>query len=204
MTDKINGGVKAGEFLTGNMDFFTIVTVVPMAQTNVTTPVADLGDIQNLYSSWQPVTVQDGTGAFVTYSTQASYQDAFNKQANLDTLVRTFALRANPVAVSVSSATVSNPSATTYTGYLNGTAFGNTFTSSASVTTVKLATEKTGLWNVTNATTENNEVGYQLLSAINGVSVADLATPVLPAPVFVTSSTATTDRNTLAVRSLSL
>ena len=39
MTDKVNGGVYAGEFLTGNMDFFSFATLVPVGQTNVDTPV---------------------------------------------------------------------------------------------------------------------------------------------------------------------
>ena len=30
--DKVNGGVHAGEFLTGKMDFYTVKTVVPMAR----------------------------------------------------------------------------------------------------------------------------------------------------------------------------
>jgi hypothetical protein len=201
MTDKVNGGVQAGEFLTGNMDFFAIATLVPMAQTNVTTPVADLYTQQG-YTTWQNVTVVNGAGTPVTYSTQASYEDALAKQANLNLLLQVFAQRVNPVAISVSAATVADPSAANYAGYLNGTAFGSSYGSSATVTTVKIATEKTGYWNVSTAA-ESNELGYQLLTALNGVAVQDLATPVLATTEFDTGS-ASNDRNTIAIRALVL
>ena len=208
MTDKVNGGVGAGEFLTGNMDFFTIATLVPMAQTNVETPVSDLY-VQQGYTTWQPVTVVNGAGTAVTYSTQASYQDAFNQQANLDLLLQLFAINVNPVAISISSQTVANPSITTlFTGYLNGTVFGTDYTSSATVTTVKIATEKTGYWNVSTAA-QSNETGYQLLTTLQGIPVVDLATPVLSGTAeFNTNAngtgTGTAKRNTIAVRALVL
>lgn len=207
MTDKVNGGVQAGEFLTGNMDFFAIATLVPMAQTNVTTPVADLSGIQNLYTTWQPVTVINGAGTAVTYSTQADYEDALVKQANLNLVLQLFATRVNPVAISISAATDSNPSTTTYAGYLNGTTFGDDYSSSKTVTTIKIATEKTGYWNVSTAA-ESNDLGYQLLTLMNGIAVQDLATPVLSAAVFNTQAdgtgTGTDERNTIAVRALVL
>ena len=208
MTDKVNGGVQAGEFLTGNMDFFSIATLVPMEQTNVNTPVADLSGIQNLYTTWQPVTVINGAGVAVTYSTEADYQDAFNKQANLNALLRAFAIRVNPVMVSVSATTIANPYTTTaFAGYLNGSVFGSDYTSSSTVTIVKVATEKTGYWNVSTEA-ESNELGYQLLTVVNGVPAADLASPVLTDAVFNTNAagvgTGTAKRNTIAVRALVL
>lgn len=207
MTDKVNGGVGAGEFLTGNMDFFAIATLVPMAQTNVETPVADLYTQQG-YTTWQNVTVVNGAGVAITYTSQTDYQDAFNKQANLNMLLQIFALNVNPVAISISSQTVANPSTTTaFAGYLNGTTFGDDYTTSMTVTTVKVATEKTGYWNVSTEP-ESNTLGYQLLTALNDVPVADLATPVLSAAVFNTQAdgtgTGTDERNTIAVRALVL
>ena len=202
--DQVNGNSRAGEFLTGNMDFFTVDTLVPMAQTNVTTPVALLYTQQG-YSTWQAVTVIDGAGTSQTYSTQDDYQDAYNKQANLDLLVRLFAQRANPVAISVNAATDGNPSTTTYTGFAASTHFGSNYSSSMTVTTVKFATEKTSLWLATAATdsaTPNTD-GYQLLAALNGITVADLATPVLAGGA-VFNTTSSTYRNTLAVRALYL
>ena len=197
--DKVNGGVHAGEFLTGKMDFYTVKTVVPMAQTNVTTPVAYLYTQQG-YTTWQPVTVIDGSGNPVTYSTQASYENALKKQNNLNLLIQLFATRANPVAISVSSVN-ENPNSSTYTGFLNATNLGSNFNGTYSVTTVKLATEKTLLWNVSSAM-ESNELGYQFLDAIDGIAVQDLSTPV-GVSMFVVSGSDNA-RNTIAVRSTSL
>jgi hypothetical protein len=207
MTDKVNGNIQAGEFLTGNMDFFSIATIVPMAQTNVDTPVADLYTQQG-YTTWQPVTVVDGSGTAVTYSTQASYEDALKKQNNLNMLLQIFALNINPVAISLSTVTAANPSTTTaFAGYLNGTTFGDNYTSSTTVTIVKVATEKTGYWNVSTAA-ESNTLGYQLLTALQDVPVEDLATPVIAPDVFNTQAdgtgTGTTERNTIAIRALVL
>jgi hypothetical protein len=206
MADKVNGGAQAGEFLTGNMDFFTIVTLVPMAQTNVTTPVDQLY-VQQGYTTWQPVTVINGAGTAVTYSTQASYQDALVQQNNFTLLLQLFAQRVNPVMVSITGATVGNPAATTYTGYLNGTALGSNYSSSATVTTIKLATEKTGYWNVSTAA-ESNDLGYQLLASLNGIAVEDTAAGVIAPNTFNTQAngvgTGTTERNTLAIRALVL
>lgn len=202
MTDKVNGGVQAGEFLTGDMNFFSIATLVPVAQTNVTTPVADLYTQQG-YSTWQPVVVVDGSGTAVTYSTQATYTDALAKQNNLNLFLQIFATRANPVAISLSTLTAANPSTTTsFAGFSNAVNFGGNYTSSATVTTIKIATEKFGLWNVS-ATAESNANGYQLLTALEGLTVTDLATPVLTGTVIVTGS-GSADRNTIALRSLVL
>ena len=206
--DQVNGNSRAGEFLTGNMDFFTVATLVPMAQTNVTTPVALLYTQQG-YSTWQAVTVIDGAGTSQTYSTQADYQDAYNKQANMDLLIRLFATRANIVMISVSAASDSNPASTTYTGYLNSTHFGSAYSSTKTVTTVKFATEKSGLWNVSSAT-DSNDNGYQFLTALDGIAIADTATPTLNHSGAVTFISATSNgdystyRNTIAVRALVL
>jgi hypothetical protein len=169
MTNKVNGGVKGGEFLTGKMDFFTIRTLVPVAQTNVTTPVADLYQISS--SVWSPVTVVDGSGAAVTYATQADYVVALEKQANLDTFLKVFGTRANPVAVSISAETVANPSAA---------GFGSDYDTSMSVAAINIATEKSGLWfagsqgNFGSVAEDTNASGYQLASALDGVAINDV------------------------------
>jgi hypothetical protein len=204
VNDKVNGNSKAGEFLTGNMDFFSVATLVPMAQTNVTTPVALLYTQQG-YSTWQSVTVVDGAGTAQTYSNQSDYQDALNLQANLDLLIRLFAQRANPVAISVSSVSDSDPATTSYAGFAASTHFGSHYTSTMTVTTVKFATEKTSLWLATAAadSATPNADGYQLLAALDGIAIADLDSPVLAGgAVFNTSNS--TYRNTLAVRALYL
>jgi hypothetical protein len=169
MTNKVNGGVKGGEFLTGKMDFFTIQTLVPVAQTNVTTPVADLYQISS--SVWSPVTVVDGSGADVTYATQADYEAALKKQMNFDTFLKVFATRANPVAVSITAETVADPS---------DAGFGGDYDSSMTVSSINIATEKSGLWfagsqgNFGGVAEGTNASGYQLASALDGVSISDV------------------------------
>ena len=157
MTDKVHGGVRGGEFLTGKMDFFTIDTLVSLDQTNVDTPSADLYQISA--NVWTPVTVVDGHGVSNTYSSKANYDAAYNKQAKLNAVLNTFAIRANPVMVSISVANVGNPH--------TALGFGSDFNSAADVATIHIATEKSGLWLVNAA--ETNEGGYGLDMALDGV-----------------------------------
>jgi hypothetical protein len=193
--NRVNGGTLGGNFLTGSMDFFTVATLVPCFQTNVDTPI-NLLYTQQGYSTWQPVTVVDGTGTAQTYSTAADYQDAFTKQANLDLLTSLFAQNVNPVAISVNYATSSNPSAINLQGTQFNVAtnysYSNDFTnygSSKTVYYVKFITEKTGYWYVSGSTVDSaswdsNTTGYQFLDTLNaaagaGVAVYDLQSPVL-------------------------
>ena len=118
----------------------------------------------------------------------------------MNLLIQLFATRANPVAISVSSVN-ENPNSSTYSGYLNATNLGSDFNGTYTVTTVKLATEKTLLWNVSSAM-ESNELGYQFLDAIDGIAVQDLSTPV-GVSMFVVSGSDNA-RNVIAVRSTSL
>jgi hypothetical protein len=184
MTDRVNGRTGVGEFLTGNMDFFTVATIVPVAQTNVTTPPQDLYN-NNGSSTWQSVTIVDGAGTSQTYATQSTYIDAYVKQQNLDTLVKSFAGRANPVAVNVVNVTVTSSNATV-TAINSGlfsfsnlnvatTKFG-TATYATQVNFIRIATEKTSAWLVDTATADGNATGYQLLgtNGLEGVTVYDL------------------------------
>lgn len=188
MTDQVNGNARAGEFLTGDMNFFSVATIVPVAQTNVRTPVVDLPgwQVYATLGTWTDVTVVDGSGTAVTYSTLNAYLDAFYKQANLDVLLRTFALRGNPVVVSlktlpssINGATI-NANTSVYfgqAGYANltgtngGDNFGTDYTTGKTITIVGIATEKNGLW--TAGAAETNASGYALLSALDGVSCFD-------------------------------
>lgn len=185
MTNKVHGGVHGGEFLTGKMDFFTITTVVPMDQTNVTTPVADLYPITNVWSS---VTIVDAHGVANTYASEAAYVDAFKKQKNLNTLLNVFGLRANPVALSV---VVENKTVSGLGGDYNG----NTM----KVATINIATEKTGVWyadgqgNFGTAADETNAFGFMLAAALQGVAVEDLASGVIDPNAFETVDTDSTN-----------
>jgi hypothetical protein len=190
---RVNGGVLGGNFLTGSMDFFTVATLVPCFQTNVDTPI-NLLYTQQGYSTWQPVTVVDGTGTAQTYSTAAQYQDAYTKQANLNLLTSLFGQNVNPVAISVNYASqnVSSLSLTatqlnTTTNYSYSATFG--YSGTQTVYYVKFITEKTGYWYVNGSTVDSaswdsNTSGYQFLDALNaatmaGVNVYDLQSPVL-------------------------
>jgi hypothetical protein len=186
MTDRVNGGVFAGEFLTGNMNFFSFATVVPVGQTNVTTPVEDLSTYQvyETLGTWTPVSVTNAFGGSTTYSTIDTYLDAFYQQVNLDNLIEVFANRANPVAISVKTFPTSVNGATinpnlsvifSQMGYQNaiGTSlFGNTYTTGTAVYIVNMATEKSLLWtagtvngNYSGTPANNtNENGYNILS----------------------------------------
>jgi phytoene dehydrogenase-like protein len=119
MVAKLRGGVRAGEKLTGNMDFFVIKTLVPMAE----------GDVDT---------------------------DATTGADNLERLTQVFEMRSQPVLISTSSETVANPA---------GAGFGSSFTSSATVYTIKFANEHTGQWV---ATTGGNN---SLVDALHGLAM---------------------------------
>lgn len=191
MTDRVNGSTFAGEFLTGNMDFFTLLTIVPVGQTNVVTPVVDLPSYQTFASTgvWTTVTVTDSTGTATSYATLNAYLDAFYKQLNLDNLIRTFAGRANPVAISVNSlsgnipgtATPINANTSTLWAYYNlynniaspTQVFGSDYTTGKTFYSIHVATEKTLFWtagtnsnySTTTASNNTNAEGYNLLAS---------------------------------------
>jgi len=220
INDQVNGGGHAGEFLTGNMDFYTIATIVPVAQTNVTTPVNFLYTQQG-YSTWQPVTVTaivNGVPTPVTYSNQSDYQDALIKQQNLDLLTRLFAQRANPVAISVTAVSTSGPASLGLSNYSYSGNFGSAYSGTSTVNYVRFATEKSGteyltngatvggLWLVsgTTAGADTNDVGYQLLDALQGVTIQDLASPALQNSYTTFETLNSTNRNTIASKGLFL
>ena len=187
MNERVNGSAFAGEFLTGSMDLFTLLTIVPVAQTNVVTTVVDLPSYQTFASTgvWTTVSVTDSTGTATSYATLNAYLDAFYKQLNLDNLVRTFAGRANPVAISVNSlsgdipgtSTAINGYTSTLWAYYNiatpTQVFGSAYTTGKTFYSVHVATEKTLSWtagtnsNYSTATASDNTnaQGYKLLAS---------------------------------------
>lgn len=182
----VNGGSRGGEFLTGDLNFVTLKTVVPCYPTNVTAPLAQALKARNWTSlaASRAITVVDGNGASVTYDSDAEYVSAYNKQANLTTLLNVFATRANPVIVNVSAAVVNDPSAQTlFTGGVLANSVGATYNGNpAGVYTISITTERNPAWLVDSSTTESNTNGYQLLNAIDGVPVLNTtaATPAGP------------------------
>ena len=211
MVTQVNGTVRAGEFITSNLDFFTIVTVVPCFPTQVKAPLSTVLAALNatLLSATKSVTVNG-----VTYTTNAAYTDALAKQSNLDALLSVFSTRANPVIVNAYViAGVTNSGAVAFAGYKEGTSLGSDYdTETRDLYTVKLVSEKAGSWYVglqgnykqadgVTAITANdtNLNGYQFLTALNGTPITDIAADVvLNATTFVTTAGATL--NTIAVR----
>lgn len=184
----VNEGARGGEFLTGDLSYFTIKTVVPCYPTNVKAPLADALKARNWTSlaGARPITVVDGNGDSVTYDSDAEYTSAYNKQQNLDTLMAVFATVANPVVVNVSAAISSDPSATyaAFPAAAVGVAdneFGITYnTAYTAIYTINIVTEKYRSWLVSGVGAGSNASGYQLLAALDGVTVLN-TTAVTPA-----------------------
>lgn len=207
----VNAGVRAGEFLTSDLDFFTFVTAVPVFQTNVFTPLAQALKARNWtsLSGARTITIVDGTNTEVTYSSDATYTDAYKKQQNLNTFLQVWSTRANPVVVNVYTQSATDRDGVTFTGYSDGTTFGTDYTGAGTIYTIKLMSEKSGAWYVGSqgnfsVTADNtNQYGYQFLAAINGVSIQDLDTPVTTSGTFQTDNDGN-GRNLLGVRDADL
>jgi hypothetical protein len=216
MTVQVNGSTLPGEFLTGGLDFFTIVTVVPCFPTNVKAPLLAVKQALNISTSTNISTVGgydvvDATGALVNYANDADYEDALAKQANLDTLLQVWATRANPVVVNAYSQAGTDVDSYTFTGFSDATAFGSDYNGdNIPVYTIKLVSEKAGAWYVGSqgnfgTTADNtNTYGYQFLAALNGIPATDLATPVIATAAQFTTGSGSNARNTLGVRDADL
>ena len=217
MTVQVNGSTLPGEFLTSGLDFFTIVTVVPCFPTNVKAPLDSVKQALNISTSTNISTVGgydvvDATGALVNYANDADYEDALAKQANLDTLLQVWAIRANPVVVNAYVIEgVANVGAVTFAGYSTATDLGSGYNAlTRDLYTIKLVSERAGAWYVGSqgnyGTTANdtNTYGYQFLTALNGIPCTDLDTPVvIGSDTFITAGDAT-NLNTIAVRDADL
>jgi hypothetical protein len=230
MTDKVNGGAGVGDFLTGQLDYYTIATIVPVLQTNVDTPIQDLPGYQTLATTgqWSNVTVVNGLGTAVTYTTQASYLDALAQQTNLTNLIQTFSERANPVAINVSNIAAGTGNVTSADStilsalgqFVNISAFTTNFGSATTATNINIIgviTERTGLWDVNvNGVPDSNATGYQLLglNGLQGTVAFDVTNNVLQGDTITTvtdgfyaytqnvnvfDSTSATEYNTIAV-----
>ena len=203
MVTQVNGSSRAGEFLTGSLDYFTILTMVPCFPTQVKAPLNDVLRALNAttLSASKSVTV-----AGVTYITDATYTDALAKQSNLDTLINVFSTRANPVVVNAYVVSTTTAGTRPYVGYSVDTTFGSDYDAvTQDLYTVKLVSEKSGSWfvgaqgNFSTTADNTNQYGYLFLTALNGTPITDIAADaVLNATTFVTTTGATL--NTIAVR----
>jgi hypothetical protein len=197
----VNAGARGGEFLTGNLSYFTIKTIVPCYPTNVKTPLADALKARNFTSlaASRTITIEDGNGAVVAYDDNAEYTSAYNKQQNLNTLLNVFATRANPVVVNVTATT--NANADTFTAFAANGVTADTFGSDYGavegrlygIYTISIVTEKAGQWNVTSAAAGSNDAGYQFLNVLGTNIPALNTTATTPAGTLVNNTPTTQD-----------
>lgn len=195
---KANGTVAGGEFLTGNLNFITVFSMVPMAATGVRLPLAAVKQILGIAA------FAGETWNGVVYVNDTAYTDALAKQANLDLLTSVFGTRANPVVVSVSEVALADGDAVgLHTGASNGATFGSSYNGAQTEYVVKFVTEKSPAWRVsgTGADAQSNTDGYQLLAALEGLAVTDIGAGVIAGTKAFTTGAANNDRNTLAILS---
>lgn len=189
MTTKVNGFVSLGEFLTGNIDFFIITTLVPCDSNGVSKPIELLKRELNLKQT-DNISVIGGVTIFgTTYSNDNDYVDAFNKQQNLDNFIKFVEQRAQAIMLNVTTdGAVGDVSAEIPVGG-HAADFGSVYSGNpGTVYIIKFATEHEGAWDQTSLPTE-----------LDGREVLDLTTPVISDPnVFDTSSV--TLRNTIVLR----
>lgn len=192
MTDQVNGNYQAGSFLSGQPQWWAFATVAPVSQTNVDTPVVDLPGYQTYATlgTWTNVTVTNGAGTAITYSSLNTYLNAFYAKQNMNLIVNTFAARGNPVQVGASyfssksingSTVVGNSAYWSDAGYTNNISvptaiFGSNYAASTNFTIVTISTEKNNEWELNGyynygtgavaTTPDNTNVnGYNILSS---------------------------------------
>lgn len=202
MTNAVNQASRGGSFLTGAPRWFSIATLVTVAETNVKTPVIDLPGYQTwaTLGIWTPVTIIDAYGDSYTYNNIDDYEYDFYAQRNLDLIIRAVSARANPTQISVKvlpgsiNGSSINPNSSSYfaeAGYWNtngGTLMGNNYDGTGcTVSIIDLAFEKTIAWGAegysnylttnlsddTGRPRENNDTGYALDKALNGTKIYD-------------------------------
>ncbi len=146
MTVKVHNIVAPGEFLTGNIDFFTITTIVPCDNTNVSMPLARLKS--DLRIDPADISTVGGFVVFgVIYADDAAYSFGFDKQNNLNSLLQVVSQKATPIMIN--SVDLGNqidvddaiPASST------NAAFGSSYSGNAGIVySIKFATEHEDVW----------------------------------------------------------
>ena len=189
MTVKINGFANIGEFLTGNIDFFTITTIVPCIATQVSMPLVELKKDLGILPA-DDISVAGGVTLFgTTYSNDAEYADAYAKQTNLNTIIKVVERRAQAIMLNaVYEGTVGNVSSNIPAGG-HVADFGTSYSGlGGDLYTVKFATEHEGAWTETS-----------LADDLDGAAANDIDTPVITDPnVFDTDDA--TNLNTIILK----
>lgn len=148
MTTKVNGYATNGEFLTGNIDFFTIMTLVPCDNTLVTKPISVLKKELRILETEDISTVGGVTIFGVLYADDAEYNIAYDKQYNLNALVKLVETRAQPIMLNAQDlgffANVSD-SVTSLGGHAPD--YGTTYSGQpGTVYSIKFAVEHESVW----------------------------------------------------------
>lgn len=146
MTVKVHNVVAPGEFLTGNIDFFTITTIVPCDNTDVSMPLTRLKSDLRIGSD-DISTVGGFVVTGITYADDAAYSFGFDKQANLNSLLQVVSQKAAPIMInSVDLGSQTDVDDAIPTGSTNA-AFGSSYSGNAGIVySIKFATEHEDVW----------------------------------------------------------
>ena len=189
MTVKVNGSTNLGEWITGNIDFFTITTLVPCDSNGVSKPL-DIVKQDLAVKQVDNISTVGGVTIFGTlYANDDSYSDAFNKQSNLDTFIKCVEQRAQAVMLNVIDEGAFGDVSLGIPAGGHAADFGSVYAGNAgTLYTIKFATEHEGAWDESSFADE-----------LDTRPILDLTTPVVSNPdVFDTTSS--TLLNTIILR----
>ena len=146
MTVKVHNIVAPGEFLTGNIDFFTITTLVPCDNTDVSMPLSRLKSDLRI----GPANISTVGGFIVSgidYANDAAYSFGFDKQSNLNSLLQVVSQKATPIMInSVDLGNQTDVDDAIPAGSTNA-AFGSSYSGNAGIVySIKFATEHEDVW----------------------------------------------------------
>lgn len=176
MTVKVNGFANIGEFLTGNIDFFTITTIVPCVATQVSKPIAELKKDLNIADVDDISSVGGVTLFGVTYNNDNEYSDAYAKQYNLNALVKVVERRAQTVMLNAVDEGAQGNITNSIPAGGHVVDFGTAYAGGAgTIYTIKFATEHEDSWSETTLAQELDNIGIEDLSTpvISGTDVFD-------------------------------
>lgn len=150
MTVKVHNVIAPGEFLTGNIDFFTITSIVPCDNTDVSMPLARLKSDLRIGAA-DISTVGGFIVSGINYVDDAAYSFGFDKQNNLNSLLQVVSQKAAPIMIN----TVDLGSQTDVDDAIPAGSTNSSFGSSYSgnvgtVYSIKFATEHEDVWSTQN------------------------------------------------------
>lgn len=146
MTVKVHNIVAPGEFLTGNIDFFTITTIVPCSNTDVSMSLARLKSDLRIGAS-DISTVGGFVVSGINYANDAAYSFGFDKQSNLNALLQVVSQKATPIMInSVDLGNQTNVDDAIPAGSTNAV-FGTSYSGNAGIVySIKFAVEHEDVW----------------------------------------------------------